>query len=138
MEKADIIINGRAQVVEILKRLPEDHKNKILKSLKGKNSSLAHELTWQTLTFDGLKELKEAQIKLLLDYVSSPVIAIALFDQDVEVQKRFLGNVSRERAREIFQQLKSQTPSLINCKKAQNKITDIATTLIQKKALGLD
>jgi hypothetical protein len=27
-EKTDIIINGRAQVVEILKKLPEDHKIK--------------------------------------------------------------------------------------------------------------
>ena len=45
MEKEDIVINGKAQVVEILKRLPEDHKNKILKSLKIKNSTLAYELS---------------------------------------------------------------------------------------------
>ena len=69
MEKSDIVINGRAQVVEILKRLPEEHKNKILRSLHGKNSALAHELTWQTLTFEGLCQIKDESLKTLLEYI---------------------------------------------------------------------
>ena len=62
MEKNDIVINGRAQVVEILKRLPEEHKNKILRSLKNRDSSLANELTWQTLTFSGITQSKDFQL----------------------------------------------------------------------------
>ncbi len=138
MEKSDIVINGRAQVVEILKRLPEDHKNKILRSLQGKNSALAHELSWQTLTFEGLSQLKDESLKTLLEYISSPVIAIALLDQSVETQKKFLTNLSRERAKEVFQQLKNSPPSPVNAKKAQNKINDVATTLIQKKILSIN
>lgn len=135
MEKEDIIINGRAQVIEILKRLPEDHKNKILRSLKIKNSSLAQELSWQTLTFRSIVDLKEKALETLLEYVSSPVIAIAISDQSTEIKKRFLSNVSRERAKEIFQNLKNLSPNSINAKKAQSKIIDIATTLMQKKTL---
>lgn len=135
MEKEDIIINGRAQVIEILKRLPEDHKNKILRSLKIKNSSLAQELSWQTLSFKSITDLKENALQTLLEYISSPVIAIALTDQSIDVQKKFLSTVSRERAKEIFQQLKTQGQSSLNAKKAQMKIIDIATTLMQKKTL---
>lgn len=138
MEKSDIVINGRAQVVEILKKLPEDHKNKILRSLHDKNSTLAHELSWQTLSFTGICQIKDDFLKGLLEYVSSPVIAIALSDQTVETQKRFLTNLSRERAKEVFHQLKSTTVSAVNAKKAQMKITEVATTLIQKKILSIN
>jgi flagellar motor switch protein FliG len=138
MEKNDIVINGRAQVVEILKRLPEEHKNKIIRSLKNRDSSLAHELSWQTLTFEGITQSKDLQLKALLEYISSPVIAIALKDQDISVQKKFLNNISRERAKEVFNLLKNNTTAVSNVKKAQNKITDIAITLIQKKTLSFD
>lgn len=138
MEKNDIVINGRAQVVEILKRLPEDHKNKILKSLKNRDSSLAHELSWQTLTFEGIAKAQDSQVKALLEYISSPVIAIALKDQDMGIQKKFLTNLSRDRAKEVFQLLKSNTTPISNVKKAQHKITDIAITLIQKKTISFE
>ncbi len=138
MEKNDIVINGRAQVVEILKRLPEDHKNKILKSLKNRDSSLAHELSWQTLTFEGIAKAQDIQVKALLEYISSPVIAIALKDQDVGIQKKFLTNLSRDRAKEVFQLLKSNTTPISNVKKAQHKITEIAITLIQKKTISFE
>ena len=138
MEKNDIVINGRAQVVEILKRLPEEHKNKILRSLKNRDSSLANELTWQTLTFSGITQSKDFQLKSLLEYVSSQVIAIALHDQDAVIQKKFLTNISRERAKEVFQLLKTHSPQDSNIQKAKNKILDIAITLIQKRTLNFD
>ena len=138
MEKNDIVINGRAQVVEILKSLPEDHKNKILRSLKNRDSSLAHELSWQTLTFAGITQSKDAQLKALLEYISSPIIAIALKNQEAVIQKKFLTNLSRERAKEVFHQLKNTSAITSNILKAQNKITDIATTLIQKKTISFD
>lgn len=138
MDKADIVINGRAQVVDILNRLPEEHKNKILRSLKGKNSSLAHELSWQTLTFQGISQAKDEQLKVLLEYISSPIIAIAIQDQSVEIQKKFLNHISRDRAKEVFQQLKSTRAASVNIKKAQNKMVEIAIALIQKKTLTID
>lgn len=138
MEKSDIVINGKAQVVEILKKLPEEHKNKIIQSLKGKNSSLAHELTWQTLTFDGIAQLQNEHLKSILEYISSPIVAYAILNQTVEIQKKFLTNLSRERAKEVFQLLKNTTPSVSNSLKAQNKITEISTTLIQKKILTIN
>lgn len=138
MEKNDIVINGRAQVVEILKSLPEEHKNKILRSLKNRDSSLAHELSWQTLTFAGITQSKDSQLKALLEYISSPIIAIALKNQEAGIQKKFLTNLSRERAKEVFHQLKNTSAITSNILKAQNKITDIATTLIQKKTISFD
>ena len=137
MEKNEIVINGRAQVVEILKRLPEDHKNKLLKSLKTKNSSLAQELTWQTLTFDGIAMLTTTQLSTLLEYISSPIISIAVADLSADIQRKFLSSLSRQRAKEVFANLKNNSSSVSDSKKAKAKVVDIATTLMQKKILDL-
>jgi len=54
------------------------------------------------------------------------------------IQKKFLTNLSRDRAKEVFQLLKSNTTPISNVKKAQHKITEIAITLIQKKTISFE
>jgi len=137
MEKTEIVINGRAQVVDILKRLSEDHKNKILKSLIKKSPNLANELAWQTLTFESIVHFESAQISILIEYVSTQILAMALSDQPSELQRKLLGTMNRERAKETFMYIKSRPNKPHDCKKAREKIVDIATTLMQKKIIEL-
>lgn len=132
---ADIIINGRAQVIEILKKLPEEQKNKILDSVVKKNPTLGKELAWQTFAFSSIPLLSDLNLKILLEYLSATVIGLALKNQSVDLQKLLLNSLPTTKAQEVYSYMKGKSARIEDCEKAQKKMVEVALTLLQKKVI---
>ena len=72
------ILNGKAQIVEMLTNYGSWIKRKLLRNIRMRNPSLANELTEQSLTFDDLDKLDDAEIINLFSYLKAPIIGVAL------------------------------------------------------------
>ena len=131
----DIIINGRAQVIELLKKLPNDNKEKILASVKQKNPKLAKELSMHTITFESFLELEDIKIAIALPYISNRILALALKSLNHERQGKILKSLNKTRAIEVFGIIRSDTASLQDSMKARDKIAQILSSLYQSELL---
>jgi len=138
-KNGEIIINGKAQVVDILKRLPEEQKNKILGDLKKKNPTLSKELKIQTLSFHAIIGLESRDLRVLLEYLSSPLIAISIARAEKAVQIKFLKSLDSKKAMEVYRIITSETSNygINDIEKAQNKILDSALILSQRQIIQL-
>jgi len=131
----DIIINGRAQVIELLKKLPSENKEKILKSVRQKNPKLAKELSMYTVTFDTFFELEEDKLNIVLPYISNRILALALKSMDHHGQRKILRSLAKSRAMEVFSIIRADTGPLQDSMKARDKIAQILGSLFQSELL---
>lgn len=129
-EQANIFINGRAQIIEMLQIMPAAEKEKLLRNIKQRNPQLAQELMVQSLTFDQVSRLNDEDLHTLIESVKPVVWGVALKGQTPEFQRRILSLAPRAYAEEAYHFL---TTTLQNekrdVKRAQNKIIEILVAL---------
>ena len=131
----DIIINGRAQVIELLKLLPDENKLKILTIVKQKNPKLAKELLMYTVTFDTFMTLGDASLEIVLPYISNKILALSLKSTKNDFQRKILKCLTRTRALEVFTTIKNDTSSFQDTLKAREKVAQILGSLYQSELL---
>jgi flagellar motor switch protein FliG len=133
-----IFLNGKAQIVEMLQIMAPGSKEKLLRNIRMRNPALANELTEQSLTFDDLDNLDDADIINLFSYVKAPIIGVALKNVKVEFQRRVLGLAPRTYAEEAFSIMNKdlrEEKSMI--KKAQQKVIDTLVSLSRRGRVSL-
>jgi flagellar motor switch protein FliG len=131
----DVIINGRAQVIELLKKLPIENKEKILQNVRQKNPKLAKELSMYTVTFETFTEIEEDKLIIVLPYISNKILSLALKSTDQNLQRKILKNLNKSRAIDVFNEMRSDTSSLQDTLKARDKIAQILGSLYQSELL---
>jgi flagellar motor switch protein FliG len=129
----DIVINGRAQVVEILKKLPYQEKQKIINEVLKKNPSLGKELNIQCYGIQNVFSLESSTLKIVLEYSSSQVIALAISNEDIPLQQKILTLMPREKALQTLNIIRNQSYSEYDQEKAKNKLIDITMSLANNK-----
>lgn len=132
-----VFINGRGQVVDLLRTLQDTEREKILKILKIKNPAMARDLTIQCLTFHYFINLDHEKIKIACQYISGNVLGFALSDQTIQNQKMILSIVERKKAMEAFQIISGEKGSQSETQKSQRKIVQIVAELIDKKVIQI-
>ncbi|MDH4467838.1 MAG: FliG C-terminal domain-containing protein [Bacteriovoracaceae bacterium] len=131
----DIIINGRAQVIELLKLLPDENKLKILTIVKQKNPKLAKELLMYTVTFDTFMGLNDSSLEIVLPYISNKILALSLKSIKNDFQRKILKCLTRTRALEVFTTIKNDTSTFQDTLKAREKVAQILGSLYQSELL---
>ncbi len=133
-----VFINGKAQIIEMLKHMPDGERQKLLQNIRIRNPQLANELVAQSLSFDHIVKLNGHEITLLIQYIAAPVLGVALKDSSREVQKQILSSVPRAYAEETY---KMMITPLSNEKRdisrAQNKIISVLVALSKRKQINL-
>jgi flagellar motor switch protein FliG len=133
-----IFINGKAQIIEMLQHMPRDERARLLKNLKARNPQLAEELTEQCFTFSDLDNLADNDLVLIFQYVTPPILGMALKNIERAFQRRLLSLASREYAEESFRVLKtSYATEKRDIKRAQNKIVEILVSLRKRRQINL-
>ena len=89
-EKKNIYVNGRGQIVDMLKILPLKERSKLLALIKTRNPTLANDLAEDSLGFDNLADLKDDSWKILMSAIHSQVLGVALKGVDRNFQRRIL------------------------------------------------
>ena len=122
-QKGNIYINGREQVLELLRFLPAEEKAKLLRNMRVRNPALTDELAQESLSFAQINDLSDHEIQMVVRVVEPTVLGIALKTQPIALQRRVLTLVSREVAEKAYQIM--MTPlrnEERDSKRAQNKI----------------
>ncbi len=131
-------INGRAQVVEMLKIMPHNERELLLKNMRMRNPNLVNELVEESLSFNQLTHLEEHEIQLVLQYVQPPILGVALKNTSQAVQRHILSIVPRNYAEEAF---KTMMTPIANehrdSERAQSKITGVMISLGKKRRINL-
>jgi flagellar motor switch protein FliG len=133
-----LFINGKAQVIEMLKYMQPEERETLLKNIKARNPQLAMELTENCLTFNDLNRLGDEELHLVLNYVKPAIWGLALKSTPIEFQRRILGLAPRDYAEQAYQVL---TTTLKNedrdTKRAQQKIVSILGNLLKRRQISI-
>lgn len=127
-------INGKSQVIEMLKIMPIAERNKLLENIKKRNPTLANELAEKSISFDAVFTLNRRQYEIFFRSIRPAVLGIALKDSAIDNQRRILMSSPRAFAEEAY----TTMSTLIDNEKqaigkAQNKVVEILTELFSKK-----
>lgn len=133
-----VFINGKAQIIEMLQHMPREERSKLLKNLKVRNPQLAEELTEQCFTFSDLDNLSDNDLMMIFQYVTAPILGMALKNIERAFQRRLLSLASRDYAEDAFRVLKTNyATEKRDIKRAQNKIVEILVSLKKRKQINL-
>jgi flagellar motor switch protein FliG len=129
-----VFINGKAQIIEMLQHMPRDERSKLLKNLKVRNPQLAEELSESCFTFNDLDSLNDYELQMIFNYISAPILGMALKNIERAFQRRLLSLASRDYAEEAFKVLKTPySNEKRDIKRAQHKIIETLASLKKRK-----
>jgi flagellar motor switch protein FliG len=129
-----VFINGKAQIIEMLQHMPREERNKLLKNLKVRNPQLAEELSDSCFTFNDLDSLSDYELQMIFNYISAPILGMALKTVERNFQRRLLSLADRNYAEEAFKVLKTPYANeKRDTKRAQSKIIETLASLKKRK-----
>jgi flagellar motor switch protein FliG len=131
-----IFINGKKQVIELLKTMEAADKARLLKNLRVRNPSLAKELTESCISFESIWDLNDESLKTVVSQVQPAILGLALSLVNVKNQRRVLSLISREMALKAFDIMqKDLTSNRSECMRAQQKILELAMNLHRNRII---
>lgn len=132
-----VFINGKAQIIEMLQHMPREERTKLLKNLKVRNPQLAEELSEQCFTFNDLDSLSDYELQMIFNYISAPILGMALKNVERQFQRRLLSLAERAYAEEAFRVMKTPFANeKRDTKRAQNKIIETLSSLRKRKQVA--
>jgi flagellar motor switch protein FliG len=131
-------IDGKKQAIELLQHLEGDERNKLLKNIALRNSSMARELSEKSYSFKDLFTADSETLEKITQVTTPAIIGLALFLTPKSFQRKVLTIMTRDRAEQAFNIMTSDLSSKRQeCLKAQNKILSNAIELSRKNIIRL-
>ncbi len=103
--KQGIFINGKAQIIELLKNMEGTEKEKLLRLISARNPAMAKELQEKSFSFNNLMNLNDHQVRLTIGQVNAQIMGIALKGCHQKLQRRILSLAPRTYAEEAYETL---------------------------------
>jgi flagellar motor switch protein FliG len=131
-----IFINGKKQVIELLKTMEAQDKARLLKNLRVRNPSLAKELTESCISFESIWDLNDESLRTVVSQIQPAILGLALSIVHVKNQRRALSLISRDMALKAFDIMQKDLTSNRNeCIRAQQKILELAMSLHRNRII---
>ena len=135
-ENGGVFINGKGQVIELLRKMDASDKAKLLKNLRLRNPTLAKELTESCLSFESIWDLNEDALKTVVSQIKPAILGLALSLVHVKNQRRALSLISRDNAVKAFEIMqKDLSSNRSECYRAQQKILELAINLQRNRII---
>ncbi len=135
-ENGGVFINGKGQVIELLRKMDGADKAKLLKNLRLRNPTLAKELTESCLSFESIWDLDDECLKAVVCQIKPAILGLALSLVHVKNQRRALALISRDMAMKAFEIMqKDLTSNRSECFRAQQKILELAINLQRNRVI---
>ena len=115
-KNGDIFINGKAQIIEMLRCMRPDERERIIRQVALQSSSLAKELSQESIGFEQIGNFSDSQMKHFFNYVQAPILGMAIRGLSLELQKRMLSLAERSYAEEAYEFM------IMNLKDERDKI----------------
>ncbi len=129
-----IFINGRGQIVEMLKLMPREERERILRGVAARNKQLAMELGQECLSFNDLERLGDEDLLFIIERIKAPILGIALKGANQEFQRRVLRLARREYAEEAYETMLGKVMNgSKDIQRAQSKIMSLLPSILSGK-----
>jgi len=133
-----IYINGRQQIIEMLQFMNEADRKKLLRNIESRNSVMARELSEQSLSFNDLVQLSQESLRRIFIQCNPAIIGLALYNCSNDLQRKVLSSLDRNIAENAFDIMgKNLSDKKLECKRAQEKVMQIAIQLNRKQSINL-
>ncbi|MCB9060307.1 MAG: hypothetical protein H6622_02160 [Halobacteriovoraceae bacterium] len=132
-----VFINGKAQVIEMLKYMDETEKSRILQLIRIKNPTLAEELSQEILTFESLDKIDIQLLRKVCSNIRPEILGIALNSMNQNFQRSILSKIDRNFAGEAFKTMQANLNSE-QIRRAQSKILSIISQVTLKHRTGIN
>ena len=133
----NVFINGKQQIIEMLRYMPMNERNKLISNIRLRNATMARELSEQSLSYSDLDNLDEDKLALVLRTINPAVIGLALYLSPRKFQRKCLGVLERTLAEKAYQIMTYDLSSKrTECERAQQKILQSAIELVRKNVIN--
>jgi len=134
-----IFINGKGQMIEMLKFMNADERSTLLKNIQLRNPALAKELYAESITFDTVYALDDVDLTHLIQFVKAPIFGVALKRSPKEFQKTLLSLAPRAYAEEAYSYLMKELGSTENrdVERAKKRVSDTIAALNNRGRITL-
>lgn len=138
-ENGGIFINGKAQIIEMLKFMTAAERAVLLKNVSKRNPALGKELYAESITFETIYSLDKIDLEMMLQYIKPTIMGVALKGAKKEFQKNFLSIAPRSYAEEAFNYLtKNLGPNEgRDVERAQKRVADTIVALNNRGRISL-
>ena len=102
-KNGDIFLNGKAQVIEMLRHMQPDERERLIRQIRLQSSGLAKELSRESIGFEQIGNFSDSQMQHFFNYVQAPILGMAIRGLSVELQKRILSLAERSYAEEAYE-----------------------------------
>ena len=134
----NVFIDGKNQIIEMLKYMSPQHKRNLLANIRLKNPALAEELATSGLDFSLVGELSNRDICKILSHVNAPILGVALRLTSRIFQQRILSLAPRDYAESAYEVMTKRIDNEeILIGRAQKKILKIINVLLRKQVINL-
>ena len=132
-----VFLNGRQQIIDMLKIMPAADKAILLDNVKKRNPILANELLEESINFSCLENLSQPEIELIFSFTDAFTWGVALQGLGADLQRKILGLANRPYAEQAFKVMTSTRGRSEDVAKAQNKILAVIIELHRAKKIYL-
>lgn len=133
-----VFLNGRQQIIDMLRFMNESEKQKLIHNISSKNAVMARELSEQSLSFSSLEKLSQEELSTLCSHFNPAILGLALYPMPTNFQRKILVSIPRQLAEKAFgimqQDLSAKTTQ---CSRAQEKILSTAISLNRQMKINL-
>jgi flagellar motor switch protein FliG len=132
-ENKGVYINGKAQIIELLKVMEGTEKEKLLRLISARNPAMARELQEKSFSFNNLMNLTDLQIKSTLNQLNAQIVGIAMKGCHPKLQKRILSLAPRAYAEEAYETLLGPVRNEArDIERAQERILNVVLQVLRR------
>jgi len=132
-----VFLNGRKQIVEMLKFMQPAERDTLLKNIKLRNPQMARELIAESISFNDLNRLRNEDLNVIFKYIQPEILGMALKTVSQELQRRVLSLAPRPYAEQAFGILSTPMNRPRDIERAQEKIVSVLASLNRKNQITL-
>ena len=138
-ENGGIFINGKAQIIEMLKFMTGPERATLLKNVSKRNPALAKELYAESISFETIYSLDKIDVGMIAQFVKPTIMGVALKGANKDFQRNFLSLVERQYAEEAFSYLNKNLGSneSRDVERAQKRVSDTIVALNNRGRINL-
>lgn len=138
-QNGGIFINGRGQIVEMLKYMNPTERATLLKNIKHRNPALAKELYSESITFETIYSLDEVDMGQIFQFIKAPIFGVALKKAPKAFQRTVLSLAPRAYAEEAYNYLIRDLGSneVRDIERAQKRVSDTIAALNNRGRITL-
>ncbi len=136
---SEIFINGREQIVSMLKTMDHTEKVKLIRQLMLRNEKLGRELLFESFSFEQVTQVDPNTLFQLGDNIHQSIWALALKQTEMDFQRDILRAINRKKAEKIYTILMEDDfrPKAYDIARAREKVVHelVEIMQLQKKTI---